>query len=846
MSRNLVLSKACPEEGRRVEGLVYLVSLILVLFLMGAVQAEPLNPDSDGISDNLSLWLRAPDTYFNPSDGIWADVSPKGNDAEPVGLVDAYDITYVEPTLSTGSNSDVFSNDFSTVRFAPSTDDLMWATNLNGGVGTTELTIFAVYKLTPAGGGAIRAVGFGSISGEGLNMGDHFNLSADMNIKKDNGAVTGSTAAHPDDQFFIRVARMNSTDVHQWLNTDGTLVLVHEAPGTAFITSTDNFYLGDLRAGASPGLGNLTTQGDIEIAEVVVYNTALSEPQIEGISEWLQANVGVVPGAELSQDPSPAHGATDVPQDVSLSWTPGKYADQHDIYLGTNFADVNDATTDSSVHSVYKGRQNETLYIPDPLDLGQTYYWRVDEVSAPSDNTIFKGNTWSFTVEPVAYPLPSENITATASSSNKPSEGPENTINGSGLDDNDLHSATNTDMWLSSAVDPDAAWIQYELDTVYKLHEMLVWNHNSSLELAVGFGIREATIEYSIDGNDWTTLGDFEFAQASGTAGLSATNTVDLSGVAAKYVKIIANSNWGGVFPQKGLSEVRLLAVPVNARELQPVDGTVLDDGEVTLSWRSGREAAEHEIYMDVNDNQGLVEASDPSVLIKTLAADEPFASHTVTALNLSSTYVWKVTEVNTVETPASYDSSLMRFTTPDFVVVDDMDQYTFDEGNRIWEHWLEGSEFGIDDPANGSTIGSDPLAGDFSPATGLGRGQSLPIWINVFGEGGSRAEATRLFDPAENWSQSGITTLSLFVQRGSADTGGDLYVRFNGEGFDAGTKVPLVDNSANPGWVRYNVDLTGLDVSSVTSLSVGIEGGKDGDVIYMDDVRLYAVAPEL
>jgi hypothetical protein len=48
--------------------------------------------------------------------------------------------------------------------------------------------------------------------------------------------------------------------------------------------------------------------------------------------------------ARLAYDQTPADKATDVPRDVVFSWTPGKYAGTHDVYFGTNFDDVNNAT----------------------------------------------------------------------------------------------------------------------------------------------------------------------------------------------------------------------------------------------------------------------------------------------------------------------------------------------------------------------------------------------------------------------------------------------------------------------------------------------------------------------
>ena len=48
------------------------------------------------------------------------------------------------------------------------------------------------------------------------------------------------------------------------------------------------------------------------------------------------------------------------------------------------------------------------------LEFGKTYYWRVDEVNGPPNANVFKGQVWSFTVEPYAYPI--KGVTATASS----------------------------------------------------------------------------------------------------------------------------------------------------------------------------------------------------------------------------------------------------------------------------------------------------------------------------------------------------------------------------------------------------------------------------------------------
>ena len=127
--------------------------------------------------------------------------------------------------------------------------------------------------------------------------------------------------------------------------------------------------------------------------------------------------------------------------------------------------------------------------------------------------------------------------------------GPQNTVNGSGLT-NDAHSATATAMWLSSGTGAQPTWIQYEFDGIYKLQEMWVWNYNVLFESVLGYGFKDVTVEYSTNGTDWVVLKDMQFAQGPGQDGYAHNTTVDFGGAVAKYVRLTAKSNWGGLRPQ--------------------------------------------------------------------------------------------------------------------------------------------------------------------------------------------------------------------------------------------------------------------------------------------------------
>ena len=266
---------------------------------------------------------------------------------------------------------------------------------------------------------------------------------------------------------------------------------------------------------------------------------------------------------QTASNPNLQDGATDVRREVVLRWTPGIKAEKHDVYYGTNFDDVNDATTTVNPKNVYKGRQDADRYpVAETLVYGETYYWRVDEVNMGEKPSMYKGDVWKFTISPPpVYQIPSYRITAvTASSRDTKDNLPDETIDSSELD-GDLHSANASHMWLSGDESPGDAWIQYEFDSIHELNEMWVWNHNENTK----FGFKTVTVEYSADGKAWTKLsGVPEFTEAPGTANYAHNTTVDFGGVSAKYVKLTCSRNWDDTLNDSdnyGLSEVRFFAV---------------------------------------------------------------------------------------------------------------------------------------------------------------------------------------------------------------------------------------------------------------------------------------------
>jgi hypothetical protein len=86
---------------------------------------------------------------------------------------------------------------------------------------------------------------------------------------------------------------------------------------------------------------------------------------------------------------------------TQLAWQASEFAAFHDVYFGTNEADVFNATPAAA--QVYKGRQaaNVTHWEASGLHSKETYFWRIDTVKA--DGSITKGVVWSFRTRRLAF-----------------------------------------------------------------------------------------------------------------------------------------------------------------------------------------------------------------------------------------------------------------------------------------------------------------------------------------------------------------------------------------------------------------------------------------------------------
>ena len=124
----------------------------------------------------------------------------------------------------------------------------------------------------------------------------------------------------------------------------------------------------------------------------------------------------------------------------------------------------------------------------------------------------------------------------------------------------DRHSTSWFEGWISCEISPnpntvygESHWIMYDFGYDYVLNETKLWNANEPSQL--NNGIQNYTIDYSLDGFIWTSLGEFTINQANGLSNYEGEDGPDFDSIKARFVLITPSTNYGGNC--YGFSEVK-------------------------------------------------------------------------------------------------------------------------------------------------------------------------------------------------------------------------------------------------------------------------------------------------
>jgi len=111
--------------------------------------------------------------------------------------------------------------------------------------------------------------------------------------------------------------------------------------------------------------------------------------------------IGATPGFAQATAPTPKNGAKLDGTWATLGWRPGVSAVSSDIYVGTNYDEVNEGAANTFIGNTTGNIQLIGIVgfpLPEGLERGSTYYWRVDGINDADPESPWKGNIWSFWV----------------------------------------------------------------------------------------------------------------------------------------------------------------------------------------------------------------------------------------------------------------------------------------------------------------------------------------------------------------------------------------------------------------------------------------------------------------
>ena len=280
------------------------------------------------------------------------------------------------------------------------------------------------------------------------------------------------------------------------------------------------------------------------------------------------------------------------------------------------------------------------------------------------------------------------------------------------------------------------------------------------------------------------------------------------------------------------------MVIPVIARKPAPANRETDVPVNVTLNWRAGREAAEHNVFLGT-DQQMVI---DGTASVETVSN----TNYGPLSLDLETTYYWRVDEVNNAQSTTLWPGETWNFKTRDYIVVDDFESYNDipageNGSNLIYETWTDGY---ANPSTNGSTIGY--VSGSSLETDNVHGGrQAVPIAYDNSTAPSSEVTVNTINLPiGQDWSIGSpqILILWFYGDPGNAPTE-QMYVKINN------IKVSYDGDIAGTTWQQWNIDLMSLAVNlnNITKLSIGFDktGSTGGSgTVLIDDIRLYKTAP--
>jgi len=528
--------------------------------------------------------------------------------------------------------------------------------------------------------------------------------------------------------------------------------------------------------------------------------------------------------------PSPFNGAKYLDTDIDLTWSPGSRAKSHDVYLGTNFDDVSNASRTNPLDVLVKQNHDANSYEPGTLVLGTDYFWRIDEVDGAD---IWKGNVWQFTTIPL-IPITNPNLVGWwtfdegqglkaldwSGQGNHGTliDGPQwaagqldGALQFDGINDYvslpigsvvssltdstfaiwvnfanigaptqrifDFGTGTDVYMYLSPGSAGGGGAIQFGITTSGGGSEAQLtapfalaagWHH-----LAVVINSVSRNMQLYLDG-DLVVTEPTQILPAD--LGNTTQNWLGRS-QAGDYTWLTGSLDDFRIYNQ-ALTSIEIARVitgdPALASKPRPANGATVDIEHATpINWLPGESAAQHDVYFGTDAN--AVENADISDTTGIYRGRQDPNSYTpLEVLIPNQIYYWRIDEINTDATIIK--GGLWSFTVSAYLIVDDFEDYG-DVSNRIFDVW---TDFVVNN--TGMTVGH--LGPPFAEQD-IVHGGAQSMYMRYDNDGTVNegtdyeqigtllySEAVREWVTPQDWTRRGVNSLTLWFRGLPASVG--------------------------------------------------------------------------
>jgi len=196
------------------------------------------------------------------------------------------------------------------------------------------------------------------------------------------------------------------------------------------------------------------------------------------------------------------------------------------------------------------------------------------------------------------------------------------------------------------------------------------------------------------------------------------------------------------------------------------------------LTWDAGAVAASHEVYFGTGaDAVANATKSSPEYKGPKALGEE---SYDPGLLVLETAYYWRIDEVNAANPDSPWAGNVWSFTTGDFFVIDDFEDYDAGD-NQIWYAWHDGLGYGSPGTADyyagngtGAAVGDETTASYTEETIIHSGGKSMPVAYDNNKQGYSKySEVELTLGAVRDWTAEGVAELSLWFRGYPALVGG-------------------------------------------------------------------------